>query len=101
MISAVSPNMDPIFIKKALTLMRKFDCDFVFSACKYHSPPQRSFSINKGFINMIDEKKYNTRSQDLPELYHDAGQFYWAKKKHGKKKKKYLQRIQLLSLFLH
>lgn len=98
MISAVSPNMDPIFIKKALTMMRKFDCDFVFSACKYHSPPQRSFLINKGFINMIDVKKYNTRSQDLPELYHDAGQFYWAKKEIWKKKKKIFTKNSIAQL---
>ena len=26
---------------------------------------------------MINPKYYNTRSQDLPVVYHDAGQFYW------------------------
>jgi N-acylneuraminate cytidylyltransferase len=28
---------------------------------------------------MFDEKHYYTRSQDLVESFHDAGQFYWGK----------------------
>ena len=29
---------------------------------------------------MFDETNFQTRSQDLPEAYHDAGQFYWGTK---------------------
>ena len=28
---------------------------------------------------MFDKKNFGKRSQDLPKLYHDAGQFYWSK----------------------
>ena len=28
---------------------------------------------------MIFPKYYNKRTQDLPETFHDAGQFYWGK----------------------
>ena len=28
---------------------------------------------------MIFPEHYNSRSQDLTEVYHDAGQFYWAR----------------------
>ena len=28
---------------------------------------------------MIFPEHYLSRSRDLPEVYHDAGQFYWAK----------------------
>jgi N-acylneuraminate cytidylyltransferase len=28
---------------------------------------------------MLYPEKYNSRSQDLEEMYHDAGQFYWGK----------------------
>ena len=34
---------------------------------------------------MIFPEFYNSRSQDLPEIYHDAGQFYWAKPEIWKK----------------
>ena len=27
---------------------------------------------------MVFPEHYNSRSQDLPEVFHDAGQFYWA-----------------------
>lgn len=29
---------------------------------------------------MFEPKQFNTRSQDLEEAYHDAGQFYWGTK---------------------
>jgi len=37
------------------------------------------------------EKYYDCRSQDLPEAYHDAGQFYWVDVK------KYLQEKRVWS----
>ena len=30
-----------------------------------------------GRIEMFDQSQFQIRSQDLPEAYHDAGQFYW------------------------
>ena len=35
---------------------------------------------------MVFPEHYNSRSQDLPEVYHDAGLFYWAKPEVWKKK---------------
>ena len=29
---------------------------------------------------MFDQSQFQMRSQDLPEAYHDAGQFYWGTK---------------------
>ena len=37
---------------------------------------------------MIDSKNYKKRSQDLKEVYHDAGQFYWGSCNGWIKKKK-------------
>ena len=37
---------------------------------------------------MINKKFLNFRTQDLPETFMDAGQFYWAEKKKWIKKKK-------------
>ena len=30
---------------------------------------------------MLNKKNYKKRSQDLKQIFHDAGQFYWATKK--------------------
>ena len=37
---------------------------------------------------MLNAKFYKSRSQDLKDLYHDVGQFYWAKNKTWLKRKK-------------
>lgn len=52
--------------------------DYVFTAAEFNYPIQRGFKKSKtGGVKMVDPKHYNTRSQDLPAVYHDAGQFYW------------------------
>jgi pseudaminic acid cytidylyltransferase len=51
----------------------------VFSAATYAFPVQRAFVISDdGAAEMLRPELYHARSQDLPEAYHDAGQFYWA-----------------------
>ena len=51
---------------------------FVFAATKYPFPIQRAIRINSsGISKMINPEHFFTRSQDLEETYHDAGQFYW------------------------
>ncbi len=51
----------------------------VFSAATYPFPVQRAFEISaEGCAEMLQPDCYAVRSQDLPETYHDAGQFYWA-----------------------
>lgn len=51
--------------------------DMMVSATPYSFPPQRSFFIENGKIELRFPENMQTRSQDLPEVYHDAGQFYW------------------------
>jgi len=52
--------------------------DFVFAAASYAHPVQRAM-IQKadGGVEMLYPEHTGTRSQDLPEAFHDAGQFYW------------------------
>ena len=51
----------------------------VFTAATYPFPIQRAFVMNvEGCAEMLQPDCYQMRSQDLPEAYHDAGQFYWA-----------------------
>tara|TARA_B100002051_G_scaffold98521_1_gene94111 strand:+ start:8491 stop:9117 length:627 start_codon:yes stop_codon:yes gene_type:complete len=52
---------------------------YVFAATSFPSSIQRAIKIGKdGYSSMFEPKCYTSRSQDLQEAYHDAGQFYWA-----------------------
>lgn len=54
------------------------DCDFVFPAVRYGHPPQRGFlRAADGSPEMLEPRHQSTRTQDLPPVFHDAGQFYW------------------------
>ncbi len=54
------------------------DCDFVFAAVRYGHPPQRGFLRGAdGSPTLLQPEHQATRTQDLPAVYHDAGQFYW------------------------
>lgn len=56
--------------------------DYVFSATRYAFPVERALYLNeRGEIQALFSDKINERSQDLNEVYHDAGQFYWGKSK--------------------
>lgn len=52
--------------------------NYVFSASSYAFSVQRGFSYDlKGGLKMLFSEHEKTRSQDLSEIFHDAGQFYW------------------------
>lgn len=77
-----APLIKPIDITDSLQILQKEDCSFVFSAKEYLSPIQRAFRINKkNRVEMFAPSEFYARSQDLERAYHDAGQFYWGKKR--------------------
>lgn len=49
----------------------------VFPVVKFSYPIQRSLEKNNEKIKMVWPEHINSRSQDLEERFHDAGQFYW------------------------
>jgi len=53
------------------------DADSVFPVVRYSYPIQRALKIQDGKLQMFWPEHLNSRSQDLPPAYHDAGQFYW------------------------
>ena len=53
------------------------DANFVVPVTTYSFPIQRAFKEDDGYLALVDPEHQMTRSQDLPERYHDAGQFYW------------------------
>ena len=58
-----------------------YDCDFAFPAVRYGHPPQRGFTSGaNGSPQLVQPEHQSTRTQDLPPIYHDAGQFYWGKR---------------------
>ncbi|HIG41530.1 MAG: pseudaminic acid cytidylyltransferase [bacterium] len=62
------------------TLRKKKDADYCFAVTNYAFPIQRAIRItSQKRVQMLHPEEYETRSQDLEEAYHDAGQFYWGK----------------------
>lgn len=78
-IYATSPFITPHFLKLGLdTLLMGQELDFAFSVASYPFPIQRALSVTADHrVQMVQPECELTRSQDLPERYHDAGQFYW------------------------
>jgi len=79
-IYATAPFVKPDFIKEGYEKIVENNVASVFSVTTYAFPIFRSLKItDKGTLAMFWPEHEMTRSQDLPEAYHDAGQFYWLK----------------------
>jgi N-acylneuraminate cytidylyltransferase len=54
--------------------------DNAFPVCRFESAIWRALRLDpQGRVGMLWPEHENTRTQDLPEAYFDAGQFYWFK----------------------
>tara|TARA_R110001606_G_C15403445_1_gene653641 strand:+ start:6790 stop:7482 length:693 start_codon:yes stop_codon:yes gene_type:complete len=77
-IYATAPFLQAEDLRLALEKLSCGAAKFVFSAGRFAYPIQRSFRINDaGRAERLWPEHRYTRSQDLEEAYHDAGQFYW------------------------
>lgn len=76
---ATAPLLDFSIIKKGLKLITTKNKKFILPVQSYSHPIQRALKINKNNISMLNKKTRNSRSQDLTNNYHDAGQFYIGK----------------------
>jgi N-acylneuraminate cytidylyltransferase len=77
---ATAPFVQAYDIKTAYKQLINSDADYCFSVTSFSFPIQRSIMLTENNrVTMFDEKYMNTRSQDLVEAFHDAGQFYWGK----------------------
>ena len=77
-IYATAPFLRSEDIKLGQKTLDQSDVDFAFSVTSYAFPIQRALKLrDDGRIEMFDPSQFLTRSQDLPEAFHDAGQFYW------------------------
>lgn len=75
---ATAPFVTAADLCQGLRVLQSNDCDFAFSITSFPFPIQRAIRINdEGRVEMFSPEHFNTRSQDLEEAFHDAGQFYW------------------------
>ena len=77
---ATAPFIRPQIISQAYQQLNNSKADYCFSVTSFVFPIQRAIKIvEKNKVSMFYPEHFNTRSQDLEEAYHDAGQFYWGK----------------------
>lgn len=77
---ATAPFVQPDDLKQGLQSVQNADVDYAFSVTSYAFPIQRALRLSdSGGVSMFQPEHFNTRSQDLEEAWHDAGQFYWGR----------------------
>jgi pseudaminic acid cytidylyltransferase len=77
-IYATAPFVTAADLQRGLQTLIDTESDFAFSVTSYAFPIQRAIKLSKGCqVEMFQPENFNTRSQELEEAYHDAGQFYW------------------------
>lgn len=75
---ATAPFVSAEDINRGLDILNAIQSDYAFSVTSYAFPIQRAIRLNgEGRVQMFNPEHFNTRSQDLEEAFHDAGQFYW------------------------
>ena len=84
-----APFLREEFLRKGFDVLQgSDDAVYSFSATSMPYPFQRSFRLTEnGRSEMFFPEYYESRSQDLEEAYHDAGQFYWSNLKRLEKHK--------------
>lgn len=75
---ATAPFVQSGDLKRGVALLDETKADYAFSVTSYAFPIQRAIKLTENNrIDMFQPEHFNTRSQDLEEAWHDAGQFYW------------------------
>lgn len=76
---ATAPFVRPEDLRAAYQLLQSGDWAYTFAATSFAFPIFRAFRAEGDGIEMFFPEHFSTRSQDLPEALHDAGQFYWGR----------------------
>lgn len=81
-IYATAPLLQARYLRQGHELLVQHpDKSFAFSVAGFGFPVQRALTLDEqGALTSLYPEFRNTRSQDLPEAYQDAGQFYWGRK---------------------
>ncbi len=79
-IYATAPFVSASDLTRARAALDDARWDYVFPAGRYAYPVQRSFlRADDKSMSLLFPEHRTTRSQDLPPVFHDAGQFYWGR----------------------
>lgn len=78
---ATAPLLQPRYLRRGLELLEQHpDKSFAFSVASFGFPVQRALILDAdGALTSLYPEFRHTRSQDLPEAFQDAGQFYWGR----------------------
>ncbi|WP_394558658.1 pseudaminic acid cytidylyltransferase [Aquipseudomonas alcaligenes] len=79
-IYATAPFIRAEDLQRGLHLLGESGSSYAFSVTSYAFPIQRAIRLTtSGRVEMFSPEHFSTRSQDLEEAFHDAGQFYWGR----------------------
>lgn len=77
---ATAPFVRPDDLRRGLEVLDASGADYAFSVTSYAFPIQRALRMtSQGRVAMFHPEHFGSRSQDLEEAFHDAGQFYWGR----------------------
>lgn len=77
---ATAPFVQAEDLRRGFNVLQQSGADYAFSVTSYAFPIQRAIRITADQrVEMFNPEHFNTRSQDLEEAWHDAGQFYWGR----------------------
>jgi N-acylneuraminate cytidylyltransferase len=77
-IYATAPFLQAEYLQQGLQgLLDDTSKGFAYSVTSFPFPIQRALFLKKNYAYPAFQDDIYKRSQDLPEAYHDAGQFYW------------------------
>ncbi|MEB0041411.1 MULTISPECIES: pseudaminic acid cytidylyltransferase [unclassified Pseudomonas] len=80
-IYATAPLLQARYLAEGLTLLKQHpEKSYAFSVCGFGFAVQRALGLTEeGALQSMYPQFRETRSQDLPVAYQDAGQFYWGR----------------------
>jgi len=77
---ATAPFVRAEDLARTCDAVQQSEAAYAFSVTSYTYPVQRALRIDdSGRLVMLQPGYAETRSQDLEETWHDAGQFYWGR----------------------
>jgi len=72
-----APFITPEKLMQAFRVLLEGEAAVVMPVVAFSYPPQRSYVLQQGMLEMKWKENMTARSQDLEPLYHDCGQFYF------------------------
>lgn len=79
-IYATAPFVRAEDIRRGQSILEEGGADYAFSVTSFPFPIQRAIRLKaEERVEMFWPEHFASRSQDLEEAFHDAGQFYWGR----------------------